>query len=213
MRNRVLAHRGFWNVPDEKNSIGALIKAIELGFGLEYDIRDQEGQIVLSHDLPVGKQETLQNFLGRASEVKGEFALQAINIKSDGLSEKLSLDFSSQLEKYPHFFFDMSFVESVKFRSKNLNFAPRMSEFEVLNANDDGALYIWVDAIVSDWWVNGDYDLFSLFANKIPVFVSPELHGRPHEIAWKWLNRAATLGFDFHICTDFPLDAENEIYG
>ena len=109
MRNRVLAHRGFWNVPDEKNSIGALIKAIELGFGLEYDIRDQEGQIVLSHDLPVGKQETLQNFLGRASEVKGEFALQAINIKSDGLSEKLSLDFSSQLEKYPHFFFDMSF--------------------------------------------------------------------------------------------------------
>ena len=37
---RILAHRGFWNSKEERNSIVAFEKAFQNGFGIETDIRD-----------------------------------------------------------------------------------------------------------------------------------------------------------------------------
>ena len=50
-KQQILAHRGIHNSNDEtKNSIGALIEAVEQGFGLETDIRDFKGDLYISHD-------------------------------------------------------------------------------------------------------------------------------------------------------------------
>ena len=50
----ILAHRGFWTEPAEKNSREALERAFREGFGIETDIRDRNGALVVSHDPPVG---------------------------------------------------------------------------------------------------------------------------------------------------------------
>jgi glycerophosphoryl diester phosphodiesterase len=52
MRSRILAHRGYWLEPGEKNSLSAFRRAFEGGFGIETDIRDLDGELVVSHDPP-----------------------------------------------------------------------------------------------------------------------------------------------------------------
>ena len=49
---QLLAHRGLWNRPEEKNSLQALTASFNLGIGVETDIRDCDGSLVISHDPP-----------------------------------------------------------------------------------------------------------------------------------------------------------------
>ena len=51
-QSSVLAHRGIFNCEKEKNSQRALSMALVNGFGIETDIRDLGGRIVISHDPP-----------------------------------------------------------------------------------------------------------------------------------------------------------------
>ena len=59
----ILAHRGVWQNPVEKNSAAALRRALENGFGVETDIRDLDGQLVISHDPPRAGAMRLADFL------------------------------------------------------------------------------------------------------------------------------------------------------
>ena len=46
----IIAHRGLWKKPSEKNSKLALFKALENGFSIETDIRyDKDIGLVISH--------------------------------------------------------------------------------------------------------------------------------------------------------------------
>ena len=47
---QILAHRGRWRSPSEKNSEGAFRAALSAGYGIETDIRDFDGRLVISHD-------------------------------------------------------------------------------------------------------------------------------------------------------------------
>ncbi len=47
----ILAHRGIWNKKLKKNSLDALTLALDMGFGIETDIRDRNGVLVISHDM------------------------------------------------------------------------------------------------------------------------------------------------------------------
>lgn len=210
MREKILAHRGLWGNHGEKNSISALNRALEMGFGIEYDIRDSAGELVISHDPPTGVQETFNQFL--SSAIRNN-ALHAINIKSDGLSRIFLEEFSLKLNNFAHVFFDMSYVESLKYRSEGMPVAIRVSEKELFPSSTQSSNYLWVDALRTDWWLKKDYDFFESEGGAIPIFVSPELHGRIYEDSWKWLRGAVSSGFDFMICTDFPLEAEEFIYG
>ena len=51
-RSRVIAHRGFWLRPDEKNTPTAFARALSEGFGIETDFRDLGGDLVISHHPP-----------------------------------------------------------------------------------------------------------------------------------------------------------------
>ena len=48
---RILAHRGYWNKKVPSNSPLALKTALEKGFGLESDVRDYMGYMVISHNI------------------------------------------------------------------------------------------------------------------------------------------------------------------
>jgi glycerophosphoryl diester phosphodiesterase len=210
MREKILAHRGLWEEDREKNSILALNRALEMGFGIEYDVRDNAGELVISHDPPSGAQETFNQFLSLDIPTN---AFHAINIKSDGLAHLFMDEFSTKLNKHPHVFFDMSYVESLKYRSAGMPVATRISEGESLSSATLDSDYLWVDALWTNWWVEKEHKFFVREGGAAPIFVSPELHGRAYEDSWKWLRGAASTGFDFMICTDFPLKAEEFIYG
>lgn len=48
----ILAHRGWWTSREDQNSLDALTRALTAGFGVETDIRDCAGRLVVSHDMP-----------------------------------------------------------------------------------------------------------------------------------------------------------------
>ena len=50
---KILSHRGYWKKVEEKNTIQAFENSFSHGFGLETDIRDLNGKLVVSHDIPI----------------------------------------------------------------------------------------------------------------------------------------------------------------
>jgi len=85
----ILAHRGLWQSPAEKNSRAALRRALEDGFGVETDIRDRAGQLVISHDPPQAEVPTVAEFFEAYAEM-GAPGILALNIKADGLQQLLA---------------------------------------------------------------------------------------------------------------------------
>lgn len=45
----LLAHRGYWSNGIPGNSPEALKRALECGYGIESDVRDYDGTLVISH--------------------------------------------------------------------------------------------------------------------------------------------------------------------
>ena len=60
---KILAHRGFWQSEDEKNTKVAFERAFDNGFGIETDLRDIKGTIVISHNMPTGDEMTFEEVL------------------------------------------------------------------------------------------------------------------------------------------------------
>ena len=206
LSSRVLAHRGHWKSEFGfkelgKNSVEAIHRAVELGFGIETDIRDYMGEVVISHD---PADETSLEFEKLLSiEIRG---LVALNVKSDGSANKIESMFNSSKPNFEYFFFDMSYPEGRKYESKRLPIANRKSEYErlpeVLSRD------IWVDCFDSDWYTKNTDWFTNLDANNI-VLVSPELHNRSHKESWKWITTQMTEHQNLFICTDMPLEFLN----
>ena len=83
-----LAHRGAWLSRHEQNTLQALHKALVSGWGVETDIRDLNGELVISHDMPRTGVLTAAEFFDDYIETKAKSML-ALNIKSDGLTTLL----------------------------------------------------------------------------------------------------------------------------
>src|SRR5258708_40307455 len=82
----IISHRGYWKSAGEKNQPVAFHRSFDLGFGTETDIRDRNGTLVISHDMPSGNEINLDDLL----ELLGGRDLPlAITIKADGLSKSL----------------------------------------------------------------------------------------------------------------------------
>lgn len=202
LANRVLAHRGHWSDEQnykklEKNSLHAISRAAELGFGLETDIRDFCGQAVISHDPALSDVLKFSEIIGLTFS-----GLVALNVKADGLIPLLMNEIKVGLPRFEHFYFDMSFPESKKYRAINLPLADRKSDLEQLQNYNSG--YVWVDSFKSDWYLN-EVMLPNKPVGVKVVVVSPELHNRPYLKAWKWLAKQMLSDNSLHICTDYPL--------
>lgn len=194
MNQWILAHRGEWSEQVIANSTQSLENAFLHGYGIETDIRDLDGVLVISHDPCKGSEyDGFDKFLKKENRI-------AINIKSDGLVPLLESARDS-INTSRSFVFDCSFPELLKFKRAGIDHAIRISEFEKELSWEPN--YIWLDAFESDWWLNDKTTLDLI--GKIPtVVVSPELHKRDHSKVWQKVLELRSTGLDISVCTDFP---------
>jgi hypothetical protein len=198
-KRQIFAHRGMWlDSGLKKNSIGAFQLAFESGFGVEVDVRDYLGKIVISHDPPTERGVEFEDLVDIASGFPD--LPMAINVKSDGLG----LSLSKYEIRNPHFFFDMSVPEERSFIQQGLAVASRVSEYE--SVDRDLHPNLWVDAFTSDWYINEPRLMEVITNSPRAVFVSPELHGRSHMKTWEVLAPLMAEAPHLGVCTDFPLE-------
>ena len=194
MKKWILAHRGEWSQDVPANSAASLNDAILHGFGIETDIRDQDSELVISHDPCINAEyESFEQFLSQDSRI-------AINIKSDGLLTKLE-PMRSLITASNSFVFDCSFPELLRYKRAGIPHAIRISEFERELYWEPN--FIWLDAFESDWWLEDATTLNMI--EKIPtVIVSPELHKRDFRKVWDKALMLRSAGLEISLCTDFP---------
>lgn len=200
---RILAHRGHWKSEYEhkeleKNSLSAISRASELGFGLETDLRDFRGRIAISHDPVVSSGFGIEELL--CLNFEGPVAL---NIKSDGLIPIIETAFNLTKPKFEYFFFDMSVPETVKYHSNNLPIASRLSEIETLTGGQEN--FVWLDSFRSDWYTT-QTDWLGILDTSQVVIVSPELHSRAHTHTWEWITQQMNQHKNLYLCTDNPME-------
>ena len=202
---QIIAHRGLWVRPEEKNTEDAFKRALVHGFGIETDFRDMMSTLVISHDLPVDgvmqADRLAQLYLQHSSDLP-----LAINIKSDGLHNLIeNFIVNSKLKNF--FVFDMSIPDTLGYLRAGMPFYTRMSEFELEPGLLSDAKGIWLDCFHSDWY--GAQVLSQhLESGKSIAIVSPELHRRSHQDVWNLLKSSKLhLNSRLSICTDFPMQA------
>ena len=201
MHDWIFAHRGNWHPNLPPNSSDALSKAFSNGFAVETDVRDFQGELVISHD-PCSNPEAQ-----RFNQLISNNQRIAINIKSDGLSSLLRMH-TEQILQSNSFIFDCSFPELLRFKKVGIPHAMRLSEYEKEFPWTPN--YIWLDAFESDWWIEDSYTLDLI--KKIPaVVVSSELHKRPHDEVWNKVKTLRKSGVNVSVCTDFPEQLAKEL--
>ena len=197
---KIIAHRGFWKAESEKNTMKALTKALENGFGFETDFRDCGRKILISHNPPKGDETTADDVFKMYRTVGSQEPL-ALNIKADGLQDMMK-ELLKQYDITNYFFFDMSVCDTVIYVDEKLQIASRISEFEKEMPFYNDSKVVWID------YFNSDGPTIQIMKetlnnNKIACIVSPELHKRPYEQMWSellpYINET-----NLYLCTDYP---------
>ena len=149
MNVEIIAHRGFWLKTEEKNTLVAFHRALENGFGIETDIRDFNGDLVVSHDIPNTSCQPLPDLFDLYNKAHGKYPL-ALNIKADGLSLLLKKQLSIfNIANY--FVFDMSVPETLAYIRLGLAVFTRQSEYELTPSLYQKSEGLWLDEFNSSW--------------------------------------------------------------
>ena len=202
---QILAHRGFWVNEVEKNDRTAIQSALDEGFGVETDVRDWSGKLVISHDPPTNPNYHLTDVFRQSALSDSHANTLALNIKSDGLAPSIK-SLVDQFPKQKYFVFDMSVPDVRQYIKLGLHVFTRASEVEMQPAFLTEARGVWLDAFFSDWYELDVVESFLANGKEVCV-VSPELHGRPHQLAWDKLKQLNSLN-ELYLCTDFPDQAK-----
>lgn len=206
----ILSHRGYWKTESEKNSLIAFERSFSLGFGTETDFRDLNGTLVISHDIPSLKMQdviTADDFFNLYKSIGNNLPL-ALNIKADGLQEKL-LQLINEYEIENYFVFDMSIPDTIGYLKKGLKTFTRQSEYEEYPAFLDQSEGIWMDEF-NKHWISHEAIKKHIQNDKKVCIVSPELHKR--DKSTEWANYKVISGListkKIMICTDLPEEAK-----
>ena len=195
----ILAHRGWWLSENEKNTKTAFERAFNSGFGVETDLRDIKGEIVISHNMPQGGEMKFEELL---ELLDGRDLTLALNIKADGMADEIK----RLLDKHKvsnYFTFDMSIPEMVYQHKTGLKVFTGLSDIIPEPIMSDKAAGIWLDSFNSDWF--GEQEINNILNQRKKVcIVSPDLHKREYKSVWeKYRNIKGIM-----LCTDYPKEAE-----
>jgi hypothetical protein len=200
---KILSHRGYWTEASEKNTTEAFLSSFKKGYGTETDVRDQNSNLVISHDIPNGDPLSFDSFLKLASlhsKAKNKLTI-AINIKSDGLA-MLVKNHLDEYENLDCFVFDMSIPDMRSYLNYGIQVFTRLSEFEVVPVFLEYSSGIWLDSFNSDWFDELTISHYLKMGKKVCV-VSSELHGRDNLNLWSML-RSISYQENLLLCTDYP---------
>ena len=230
-RLEIVEHRTGWcddfSTFEDKslqNTHQGFVNSFARGNGVETDIRDVKGELVISHDMPKGTELTFEEMLKIYNDhnCKG---LLALNVKCDGMQKKIK----DLLEKYDvtnYFMFDMSVPDTLGYLQLGVRSFVRDSEHEVNPKISSPIIYEGCDGVWLDQFMPGQpsrvtYDLMKKYLDegKHISIVSPELHpwGRDEKqlylAAWSEYKKAFDRFSDeemarISLCTDLPLQAE-----
>ncbi|OCG61279.1 phosphodiesterase [Gilliamella sp. Nev6-6] len=196
----VLSHRGYWKAIEEKNTEISFKRSFDLGFGTETDLRDHDGEIVISHDMPVGDEMRFEQLL---SIMDGRNLPLALNIKADGLSKIIK----EILKKYNHtnyFTFDMSIPDMVCQINNKLNVFTGLSDILNQPVLIDDCCGVWLDCFNSDWYDHTQIDNLIKQGKKV-CLVSADLHRRDVSKQWDMIRKSKYVtNENLMLCTDFP---------
>lgn len=203
---KILSHRGYWQSKEKQNTLEAFSSSFSRGMGIETDLRDYLGQIIISHDLPKSKPISFEDLLLNYISIGDNSVALALNIKSDGLQTHIyDLLKKYQIENY--FVFDMSIPDTLGYMKQELKFFVRQSEFEKDPVFYEKSSGIWLDCFESEWYSN-ELIKSHLDNSKKVAIVSPELHKRNHIDFWNKLKMCnLAKSENILLCTDFPTEA------
>lgn len=205
MRMYILAHRGYWLYKEEENTLPAFYRAFENGFGVETDIRDFHGQIVISHNIPMEGCIQFKEFADQYVKAGKKLPL-ALNVKSDGIQKILKeLLLLYGIDHY--FMFDMSIPEQVVYLREGFHTFARQSEYEreiVMYGQVEG---IWMDEFETAWITKEVIEKHLKNGKRVGI-ISSEIHHQNADRLWNIIipfrdNKNLLL------CTDEPMKARN----
>lgn len=208
LRSNILAHRGLWSSSKAKNSREALFNALDLGYGIETDVRDLNGHLVISHDpATIDNSFLAEDLFSYYFQINCQSTL-ALNIKSDGLQALLGEAIDKTGVSLEHLFaFDMSIPDLYQYLRTNVPRYTRISDVEPEPLLIESCQGIWLDNF-NGTSCKADLAAEYLVADVAISFVSPELHGRGHEPVWsKIKEKKLHEDTNFFLCTDFPESA------
>jgi hypothetical protein len=201
-----LAHRGAWTDPAEQNGLDACTEAWRAGFGIETDIRDRLGEIVVSHDpAPAGDLIGLNDLLAAHAQ-HGPATPLALNVKACGLAAPTAKELA-EAGTIDAYVFDLAVPDAIAWLAAGVDVFTRHSDLEpepVLYQRSTG---VWLDSFGPEWWTP-EVIAQHLEAGKRVAIVSPELHGRPYLAVWESLAASGVSHAPgVALCTDYPLAA------
>ena len=166
----------------------ALANNIPKGYGIEFDLRESEKSIIVTHD-PFTYGEDFEYFLSNLNT--NRFLI--VNIKGEGFEEKV-LQLLKKYKFEDFFFLDCSFPAIVKLsKLGEKRIAMRFSEYESLETvwlNKDRIQWVWVDCFTKFPLTKSIEKQIHSMGLKI-CMVSPELqsHGKDIEIYGKYIRK------------------------
>lgn len=207
---KIITHRGFWMDKSEQNTLLSFHRSFVNGYGIETDLRDFNGGLVISHDIANNASILLDDFL-KMYKTFGLGLTIAFNIKSDGLASLLLKKLNDyNLNNY--FVFDMSIPDTISYLDKELVVFTRQSEYEIQPMFYNQIKGIWLDAFEKNWY-SKELIVNHIMQNKLVAIVSPELHKRPYIEFWNWFKENELhLLENILLCTDYPEEAKLFFY-
>lgn len=210
----ILAHRGLWRTPQERNSLAACERALALGFGIEVDVRDAGGALVVAHDVAEAGAYPFEQLCALLARHPGQ-AL-AINIKSAGLACMLQAALARHGVR-DYFAFDMAVPDLLDYLRLGVAAYTRQSEYEPEPVLLGRAQGVWIDMFERDR-LDGAALAAQLADGRGVALVSPELHGREHAPFWERLKMVLTSHVGcftkkLSLCTDHPEEAADFFHG
>ena len=198
----ILSHRGYWTQAHEKNSSTAFTRSFNLDFGTETDIRDKNGTLVISHDMPIDSALTFKEFLNIYDQCNLPLAL---NIKADGLAHTLKT-YMQNNQSSNWFVFDMSVPDMRAYINLGIPVFTRMSEVEQEPVWLDQVVGVWLDSFSEEWYSAALIENLLVQGKRVCV-VSSELHGRDKTSLWRLLSPLSQHP-QLMLCTDTPEEAK-----
>lgn len=180
--------------------------AFARGWGVELDVRDLNGSLVVSHDPPSDVALPFETVVAAYREHGCPGAL-AVNVKADGLAGML-VEALCDVNPRRWFAFDMSVPDMREYAHQGLPFFTRHSDLEPTPALYEEAEGVWLDDF-DGGFIAHERIAAHLAAGKRVAVVSPELHGRDRGRVWEqWRPWPVWGSADVFLCTDHPTSAE-----
>lgn len=202
----ILAHRGYWNNMIERNSPRAIRMALEKGYGFESDVRDFNGELVISHNMADESSPSAEEVFQWLAEKDDRYCF-AINIKADGLKDLL-MEYITRYQITNYFIFDMSIPQMIEYDEMGLRYFTRQSEVESVPCMYDQAAGVWIDGFWGMSWITEELLKGHIENGKEVCIVSPDLHGQTnYQRYWKQLKNYRIDLSKVMLCTDHPDEA------